>query len=163
MLFNPSPRCCLLWTSLAAWRAWRSWLSSRHSSSASVHSGPGILYGSTQLSSVSAENPPHTPVMLKEVLHYLDIQQGQVRNHVCCSVKEDSCSCLKNIMVSDHCTANLNLLVLAVIPEDSWEHLMSVFTNHFFIHLPETHYAPRFKTMLNSTRRSTSQLCVPQC
>lgn len=95
MLFNPSPRCSLLWRSLAAWRAWRLWLSSRHSSSVSVHSGPGILDGSTQLSSVSAENPPHTPVMLKEVLHYLGIQQGQVRNHICCSVKEDYCFCLK--------------------------------------------------------------------
>lgn len=88
MLFNPSPHCCLLWRSLAACRAWRSWLSSRHSSSVSVHSCPGILDGSTQLSSVSDENPPHTPVMLKEVLHYLNIKQGQVGNHIC-SVKED--------------------------------------------------------------------------
>lgn len=95
MLYNPSPRCCLLWRSRPAWRAGRSWLSSRHSSSVSVHSGPGALDGSTQMSPVSAENPPHTPVMLKEVLHYLDVQPGQVRNRICCSVKEDYCFCMK--------------------------------------------------------------------
>lgn len=84
MLFNPSPRCCLLWKSLAGWRTWRSWLSSLHSSSVSAHSGPGSLDGSTQLPSDPTDEVPHTPVMLKEVLHYLDIQQGQVGKHVCC-------------------------------------------------------------------------------
>ncbi|XP_029701931.1 12S rRNA N(4)-cytidine methyltransferase METTL15 [Takifugu rubripes] len=78
MLFHPSPRCCLLWKSLAGWRTWRSWLSSLHSSSVSAHSGPGSLDGSTRLPSDSTDKVPHTPVMLKEVLHYLDIQQGQV-------------------------------------------------------------------------------------
>ena len=126
MLFNPSPRCCLLWRSMAACKAWRSWLSSCHSSSVLVHSGPGTLDGSTQLSSVSAENPPHTPVMLKEVLHYLDIQQGQVRNHICCLVNEAifcfffKCS-LKKMPRS--LIIYLNLFALAIIPKDSWEHL----------------------------------------
>ncbi|XP_028257854.1 12S rRNA N(4)-cytidine methyltransferase METTL15 isoform X2 [Parambassis ranga] len=34
--------------------------------------------GSEELSAGSSEKPPHTPVMLKEVLHYLDIQPAQV-------------------------------------------------------------------------------------
>lgn len=70
-------------TNLAVWRAWRSWKLSLRSSTLGASSGPGPWNGSEELSSVSTENPPHTPVMLKEVLHYLDIQPGQVRLHLC--------------------------------------------------------------------------------
>ncbi|XP_033481015.2 12S rRNA N(4)-cytidine methyltransferase METTL15 [Epinephelus lanceolatus] len=63
-------------TNLAVWRAWRSWKLSLHSSTVCASSGPGPLDRSEELS--SAEKLPHTPVMLKEVLHYLDIQPGQV-------------------------------------------------------------------------------------
>lgn len=124
MLFNPARRCCLLWRSLAAWRAWKSGPSSCHSSSVSVHSGPGSLDGSTQLSSVSAENPPHTPVMLKEVLHYLDIQQGQVCNHVCCSVKDDYCVFFFNVhhalkpILTQHAEALASCAYLSVTHKD---------------------------------------------
>ncbi|KAI3376977.1 hypothetical protein L3Q82_000215 [Scortum barcoo] len=58
---------------LAVWRAWRSWKLSLHSSTVCASSGPGPLDRSEEQS--LAEKPPHTPVMLKEVLHYLDIQQ----------------------------------------------------------------------------------------
>ena len=66
-------------TNLAVWRAWRSWKLSLHSSTVCVSSGPGPLDRYQEPSSVSTEKPPHTPVMLKEVLQYLDIQLGQVR------------------------------------------------------------------------------------
>uniref|UniRef100_A0AAQ4P6R2 12S rRNA N(4)-cytidine methyltransferase METTL15 n=1 Tax=Gasterosteus aculeatus aculeatus TaxID=481459 RepID=A0AAQ4P6R2_GASAC len=69
----------MLWkTNRAVWRAWRSWKSSPHSSTACASSGPGPLDRSEELSSVLTPKPPHTPVMLKEVLHYLDVQPGQV-------------------------------------------------------------------------------------
>lgn len=45
-------------------------------------SGPGSLGRSEKLSSVPTEKPLHTPVMLKEVLHFLDIQPGQVCSHL---------------------------------------------------------------------------------
>ncbi|XP_047187485.1 probable methyltransferase-like protein 15 isoform X1 [Scophthalmus maximus] len=64
--------------SLAVWRAWRSWELSLHLSSVGASSGPGPWDRSEQLPSVCTEKPPHTPVMLKEVLHFLDIQPGQV-------------------------------------------------------------------------------------
>lgn len=87
MIFHMSVRSNpLLWkTNLAGWRAWRSWKLSLHSSSVCASSGlgPGPLNRSVELSSVSTEKPPHTPVMLKEVLHYLDIQLGQVCFHLC--------------------------------------------------------------------------------
>lgn len=70
-------------TNLAVWRAWRSWKLSWHSSTVCASSGPGPLDRSEKLSAVSTEKPPHTPVMLKEVLHYLDIQPGQVCLHFC--------------------------------------------------------------------------------
>lgn len=56
-----------------------------HSSSVSASSGlgPGTLDKSVKLSTLSNKKPPHTPVMLKEVLHYLDIQEGQVCLHPC--------------------------------------------------------------------------------
>ncbi|XP_069030186.1 12S rRNA N4-methylcytidine (m4C) methyltransferase [Embiotoca jacksoni] len=62
-------------TNLTVWRAWRSLMSSLHSGASS---GPGSLNTSEEPSAVSTEKPPHTPVMLKEVLHYLDIQPAQV-------------------------------------------------------------------------------------
>ncbi|XP_060924194.1 probable methyltransferase-like protein 15 isoform X1 [Limanda limanda] len=65
-------------TRLAVWRSWRSWKLSLHSSTGAASSGPGHNDRSEELSSPSSEKPPHTPVMLKEVLHYLDIQPGQV-------------------------------------------------------------------------------------
>lgn len=68
---------------MAVWGAWRSWKLSLHSSTVYASPGPGPLDRSEELSSVSTEKPPHTPVMLKEVLHYLDIKPGQVRLHLC--------------------------------------------------------------------------------
>ncbi|XP_062417717.1 probable methyltransferase-like protein 15 [Pungitius pungitius] len=69
----------MLWKSnISVWRAWRSWKSSLHSSTACASSGPGPLDRSEELSSALTPKPPHTPVMLKEVLHYLDVQPGQV-------------------------------------------------------------------------------------
>ncbi|TMS13659.1 putative methyltransferase-like protein 15 [Larimichthys crocea] len=80
MIFHMSLRSnpLLRKTNLAVWRAWRSWKLNLHSSTVCASSGPGPLDRSEALSSVSSEKPPHTPVMLKEVLHYLDIQVGQV-------------------------------------------------------------------------------------
>lgn len=63
------------------WRAWRLW-KLLHSSVVCASSGAGPMDRSEELSSVSTEKPLHTPVMLKEVLHYLDIQPGQVRLHL---------------------------------------------------------------------------------
>lgn len=85
MIFHMSVRSnpMLRKTNLAVWRAWRSWKLSLHSSTvcASSGPGPGPLDRSEELSPVSTEKPPHTPVMLKEVLQYLDIQLGQVGLH----------------------------------------------------------------------------------
>ncbi|KAL3065571.1 hypothetical protein OYC64_015681 [Pagothenia borchgrevinki] len=80
MIFHLSVRSnpMLRKTNLAVWRAWRSWKLSLHSSTVCASSGTGPLDRSEELSSVSSEKPPHTPVMVKEVLHYLDIQPGQV-------------------------------------------------------------------------------------
>ncbi|XP_076585750.1 12S rRNA N(4)-cytidine methyltransferase METTL15 isoform X2 [Chaetodon auriga] len=82
MIFHMSVRSnpILRKTNLAVWRAWRSWKLNLHSSTVCSSSGPGPgpLDRSEELSPVSTEKPPHTPVMLKEVLQYLDIQQGQV-------------------------------------------------------------------------------------
>ncbi|XP_053180423.1 probable methyltransferase-like protein 15 [Scomber japonicus] len=66
--FNPMLRK----TNLAVWRLWRSWKLNLHSST--VCASSGSLDKSEELS----EKPSHTPVMLKEMLHYLDIQPGQV-------------------------------------------------------------------------------------
>ncbi|XP_035508190.1 probable methyltransferase-like protein 15 [Morone saxatilis] len=63
---------------LAVRRVWRSWKISLHSSTLCASPGPGSPDSSEEPTSVSTEKPLHTPVMLKEVLHYLDIQQGQV-------------------------------------------------------------------------------------
>ncbi|XP_029317801.1 12S rRNA N(4)-cytidine methyltransferase METTL15 [Cottoperca gobio] len=80
MVFHMSLRSnpMLRKTHLAVWRTWRSCKLSLHSSTVCASSGPGPVDRSEELSPVSAEKPPHTPVMLKEVLHYLDIQPGQV-------------------------------------------------------------------------------------
>ncbi|XP_068179007.1 12S rRNA N4-methylcytidine (m4C) methyltransferase [Antennarius striatus] len=79
--FNPT-------TYLVVQRAWKACKLGIHSPAIGASSspfpgpGPGPDPGSTdrseELSSVSIEKPPHTPVMLKEVLHYLDVQVGQV-------------------------------------------------------------------------------------
>lgn len=85
MIFYVSVRCKpLVWkANLAGWRAWRPRKFGLHSSSACTSSGlsPGPPDRSIELSVVSDEKPPHIPVMLKEVLHYLVIQRGQVRFH----------------------------------------------------------------------------------
>ncbi|KAM8762810.1 12S rRNA N(4)-cytidine methyltransferase METTL15 isoform 3-T5 [Acanthopagrus schlegelii] len=80
MIFHMSVRCnpILRKTNLAVWRAWRSWKLGQHPCTVHSSSGPGPLDKSEEQSSVSTEKPPHTPVMLKEVLHYLDVQPGQV-------------------------------------------------------------------------------------
>lgn len=49
-----------------------------YSSVAGTSSCRGPPDGSEELSAVWSEKPPHTPVMLKEVLYYLDIQPAQV-------------------------------------------------------------------------------------
>lgn len=59
------------------------WLRLRRSSvSASSDFTQGPLDTSKDPPSGSAEKPPHTPVLLKEVLHYLDIQRGEVRSSI---------------------------------------------------------------------------------
>ncbi|XP_054901213.1 probable methyltransferase-like protein 15 [Poeciliopsis prolifica] len=69
----------MIWkTNPAARRAWRSLMLRLHSATAGLSSGPGFRDRSDGLSCVSAEKPPHMPVMLKEVLHYLDVQPAQV-------------------------------------------------------------------------------------
>ncbi|XP_005724319.1 12S rRNA N(4)-cytidine methyltransferase METTL15 [Pundamilia nyererei] len=65
-------------THLAARRAWRRLRPRLNSCFVGASSGPGHEDRSEDLSAVSAEKPPHTPVMLKEVLQYLDIQPAQV-------------------------------------------------------------------------------------
>ncbi|XP_029000485.1 probable methyltransferase-like protein 15 [Betta splendens] len=79
MIFHMCARSNLLLRKehLAVWRAWRPW-KLQHSSGVCASSGPGPQDRSEDLSSVSPEKPLHTPVMLKEVLHFLDIQPGQV-------------------------------------------------------------------------------------
>lgn len=85
MIFQLSVRSCPLSrkTNLTGWRVLRSCL---HSSSIcalpGTGPGPGCLYSPEELSSVSTEKPHHTPVLLKEVLHNLDVQPGQVCLHV---------------------------------------------------------------------------------
>nr|XP_057933026.1 probable methyltransferase-like protein 15 isoform X1 [Doryrhamphus excisus]XP_057933028.1 probable methyltransferase-like protein 15 isoform X1 [Doryrhamphus excisus] len=62
--------------SRALWQLWNSNFHSRRD--LCVFSGPGGgLYKPDEASSVSSDKPPHVPVMLKEVLHYLDIKPGQ--------------------------------------------------------------------------------------
>lgn len=86
MISSMSMRCKpLLWkANLAGGKVWRPRKFGLHSS-ACTSSGlsPGPPDRSLELSVVSDEKPPHTPVMLKEVLHYLDIQSGQVCLHSC--------------------------------------------------------------------------------
>lgn len=76
-------------TNLAVWKVRRSWKSSLNSTvcaSSSPGPGPGPGLGplgrSEDTSSVTPEKPPHCPVMLKEVLQYLDVQKGQVCLHL---------------------------------------------------------------------------------
>lgn len=49
------------------------------SSSSSLFT-PDCHSRSTKHSSLQADQKPHTPVLLKEVLQYMDIKPGQVRN-----------------------------------------------------------------------------------
>ncbi|XP_037551242.1 probable methyltransferase-like protein 15 [Nematolebias whitei] len=65
-------------TRLAVRRTWRAFMMSFHSSAVSASPSSGSFDKSKEVSSVSTEPPPHTPVMLKEVLHYLDIHPAQV-------------------------------------------------------------------------------------
>ncbi|XP_072236815.1 12S rRNA N4-methylcytidine (m4C) methyltransferase [Leuresthes tenuis] len=76
MVFHANP--VIRKTNLAAWRAWRTFMFGLHSSAVGLSSGPCATDRSEELSAVSSEKPPHTPVMVKEVLHYLDIQPAQV-------------------------------------------------------------------------------------
>ncbi|XP_041839292.1 probable methyltransferase-like protein 15 isoform X2 [Melanotaenia boesemani] len=64
-------------TNLAVWRAWRTFTLSLHSS-VGASSSTSFPDKSEEQSAVSAEKSPHMPVMVKEVLHYLDIQPAQV-------------------------------------------------------------------------------------
>uniref|UniRef100_A0A8C7XZV1 12S rRNA N(4)-cytidine methyltransferase METTL15 n=1 Tax=Oryzias sinensis TaxID=183150 RepID=A0A8C7XZV1_9TELE len=75
-IFHDSPM--ILKTKVAVWRAWRTFTVSLQSSAVSSSAGPGSPTGSSNASSVFAEKPLHTPVLVKEVLHYLDIQPAQV-------------------------------------------------------------------------------------
>ncbi|XP_029986937.1 12S rRNA N(4)-cytidine methyltransferase METTL15 [Sphaeramia orbicularis] len=79
MIFQMSMRArSLLWkTNLSTWRICMTWKSSALHSTVNASSGLGPPPGCEEQSSVSII-PPHTPVMLKEVLHYLDVQPGQV-------------------------------------------------------------------------------------
>lgn len=70
---------------LTVWRAWRAWRL-LHFSVAGTSSGPGSLGRSEELSPVSTEKLLHTPVMLKEVLYFLNIQPGQVCLPLLCKV-----------------------------------------------------------------------------
>ena len=79
MVFHANP--VIRKTNLAAWRAWRTFTFGLHSSAVGLSSGPGATDRSEELSAVSSEKPPHAPVMVKEVLHYLDIQPAQVCLH----------------------------------------------------------------------------------
>ncbi|XP_056135071.1 probable methyltransferase-like protein 15 [Lampris incognitus] len=62
----------------AAWRTMRSRRFCVQSHMAGPSSGPGPQSASQTLPHDVAESPPHTPVMLQEVLHCLDIRPGQV-------------------------------------------------------------------------------------
>lgn len=71
-------------TKVSVWRAWRTLIVRLQCSSVSSSAGPASLDGSGNASSVSAEKPLHTPVMVKEVLHYLNIQPAQVCHFCVC-------------------------------------------------------------------------------
>uniref|UniRef100_A0A1A7XK96 12S rRNA N(4)-cytidine methyltransferase METTL15 n=1 Tax=Iconisemion striatum TaxID=60296 RepID=A0A1A7XK96_9TELE len=77
MIFHSNPA---IWKAHSAVRrAWRTLMMSLQSSVVRTSSGSySSSDPSEEASSVSAEKAPHTPVMLKEVLHYLDIQPAQV-------------------------------------------------------------------------------------
>lgn len=81
MIFHMTVRTytMILKPHLAAWRSWRRLKLRLHSSFTGASSGPGATYRAEDLSAVSTEKSPHTPVMLKEVLQYLDVQPAQVR------------------------------------------------------------------------------------
>ncbi|XP_008308224.1 12S rRNA N(4)-cytidine methyltransferase METTL15 isoform X2 [Cynoglossus semilaevis] len=69
----------MLWKTSLAWqRLRRSWILSLHSSTARAFSGPCCQDPCKESSSFSTEKLPHTPVMVKEVLEFLDLKPGQV-------------------------------------------------------------------------------------
>ncbi|XP_077444297.1 12S rRNA N(4)-cytidine methyltransferase METTL15 [Stigmatopora argus] len=82
MIFHiPSPsRQLFQKTSLAVQSVIRLWNLKLNSQTASfgADSGSGPSCKSEEQHYISTEKPPHMPVMLKEVLHYLDIQPGHV-------------------------------------------------------------------------------------
>ncbi|XP_061614661.1 probable methyltransferase-like protein 15 isoform X3 [Phyllopteryx taeniolatus] len=82
MVFHISTPSCRLFqrTSFAVRTVQKLWNLNLHLKTAGLCalSGPGSLCKSEELYTASTEKPPHVPVMLKEVLHYLDIQPGQV-------------------------------------------------------------------------------------
>lgn len=82
MVFHPCARsAALIWRSNPTrWRPRSPCWQRPHCSSASASSDltRGPVDTSKDPPSGSAEKPPHTPVMLKEVLQYLDIQRGEV-------------------------------------------------------------------------------------
>ncbi|KAM6942842.1 12S rRNA N(4)-cytidine methyltransferase METTL15 [Xenentodon cancila] len=65
-------------TNLTVWRVWRTFTLSLHSSVVGASFSPGRSERSKDLSPGSAERSPHMPVMVKEVLHDLDIQPTQM-------------------------------------------------------------------------------------
>lgn len=73
----------MLWKTSLAWqRLRRSWILSLHSSTARAFSGPNCQDPCKESSSFSTEKLPHTPVMVKEVLEFLDLKPGQVCLHL---------------------------------------------------------------------------------
>ncbi|XP_077569434.1 12S rRNA N(4)-cytidine methyltransferase METTL15 isoform X2 [Stigmatopora nigra] len=82
MIFHiPSPsRQLFQKRSLAVQSVMRFWNLKLNSQTASfgADSGSGPSCKSEEQRYISTEKPPHMPVMLKEVLHYLDIQPGHV-------------------------------------------------------------------------------------
>ncbi|XP_061886793.1 probable methyltransferase-like protein 15 [Entelurus aequoreus] len=78
MIFHISARSSRLFQkqTLAVRKLWNSNFYSQ--TALCVFSGPGASCKSHERVSVSTEKLPHVPVMLKEVLHYLDIKPGQV-------------------------------------------------------------------------------------
>ncbi|XP_061671496.1 probable methyltransferase-like protein 15 [Syngnathoides biaculeatus] len=80
VLHISTPSCRLFQKSLAVRPVQKLWNLNLHLKTPGlcVLSGPGSLCKPEDLDCVSTEKPPHVPVMLKEVLQYLDIHPGQM-------------------------------------------------------------------------------------
>ncbi|XP_057703689.1 probable methyltransferase-like protein 15 isoform X1 [Corythoichthys intestinalis] len=82
MIFHIPPRSRQLFhkTSLTVQTVVRLWNLNLHSQTTGlcVESGFSSSCKSEELHSISTAKPPHMPVMIKEVLHYLDIHPGHV-------------------------------------------------------------------------------------